>query len=242
MHPPTQRSLKDLDYLKAAGNAILQPGPVRAQRVRHHNWGARQIPSRLLDLWTDAYRSEIRYLDAWLGALTNMLEVTGRLKNTIVITTSDHGENFGEGGLVGHGVSLRESTAHVPLAMWGGSLAPAVIDRPVSLVRIRATVEELTLGIHQGGSLLRSGPNVASIELEDPAHVNRPPRRATKRSRGPGAAFYDRDLKLVIDPFDGEALYDLARDESGTVVARQEPTEALRQAKMEWAARIKGRA
>lgn len=241
VHPPTKRRWKDPDYVKAAANAIFQPGPIRAQRVRHHNWGARQIPDRLLARWTNAYRSEIRYLDTWLLELTNMLESTGRLSTTIVITTSDHGENFGEGGSVGHGVSLRESTAHVPLGIWGADVRAAIIDVPVSLLGVRATVEELTLGIQHEDSLLRGGTGVASIEIEDPAHVNRPPRGATRASRGPGAAFYDGNLKLVVDPFDGEALYDLARSGSEPVAANEAPTDGQRSAKREWEARINAR-
>lgn len=240
VHPATERRFRNRDHLKAIANAILQPGPVRAQRVRRHNWGVSSLPPELLNLWENAYRAEIRYLDAWLVRLSEVLETNGRLEDTTVIASSDHGENFGERGIVGHGLSLEESTARVPLGIWGADVPQETIDDPVSLVSLRATVEDLMLSTDHRGSLLHPGSRgEAVIEIEDPKHVNRPPRGAKRTSRGPGAAFYDGDLKYVVDPFYGESLYDLAADASGLEMAQgATPTESQQIAKRGWEARL----
>lgn len=65
----------------------------------------------------DLYRAEIAMLDDYLGRLMPVLEERDPgLSNTLIIFTSDHGECFGEGGIVqNHVPSLYEATQHVPM-------------------------------------------------------------------------------------------------------------------------------
>lgn len=65
------------------------------------------------------YRAEIGELDALFGALRERLErLDPGLRRTLVVLTSDHGECFGEGGIVlNHTASLHEATQHVPLVL-----------------------------------------------------------------------------------------------------------------------------
>lgn len=241
IYPPTERRPREIEHLKASINAVVQPGPIRAQRVRLHNWGVREIPARLLKRWEDAYRAEIRYVDRWIARLTDGLAERRLLERTTVIVTSDHGENFGEKGIVGHGLSLENSTARVPLGLWGGDVTPSVVTEPVGLAAIRATVEDLLLDRGSEGSLVNPRSHgFASIEVEDPMKVNRPPRAANRRSLGAGAAFFDGDLKYVVDPFDGESLRDLGKDLEGRVAADSGtgPTPAQVRAKDAWEQRV----
>ena len=66
------------------------------------------------------------------------------LENTLVIVTSDHGEQFGEHGLLGHGVSLYRREVHVPLLVIPPSRSSTakIVNEPVSLREIPATVAE----------------------------------------------------------------------------------------------------
>ena len=69
---------------------------------------------------TDAmamYRAEIAMLDSFFGDLIAELEKRDPgLGNTLLIFTSDHGECFGEGGILyNHVPSLFEATQHIPL-------------------------------------------------------------------------------------------------------------------------------
>jgi arylsulfatase A-like enzyme len=100
--------------------------------------------------WTDgdarnfiaAYDGAIAYLDAELGKLFAELERRGEFRRTLVIVTSDHGEEFGEHRLYDHGHSLYQPALHVPLLLWWPGEAPAGlrIEEAVSLRDIPATV------------------------------------------------------------------------------------------------------
>jgi arylsulfatase A-like enzyme len=50
-----------------------------------------------------------------LGVLFRELERRGLLDNTLVVVTSDHGDEFAEHGMVEHGNSLYRPSLHVPL-------------------------------------------------------------------------------------------------------------------------------
>jgi arylsulfatase A-like enzyme len=63
------------------------------------------------------YNSEIEYVDNQIGDLLNKLETDGILKNTIVVLTADHGEEFREHGQYGHGNLPYDELIHVPLVI-----------------------------------------------------------------------------------------------------------------------------
>jgi arylsulfatase A-like enzyme len=65
------------------------------------------------------YQRSVSSMDAWVGRLVHRLEQKGLLDDTYVIVTSDHGENLGEGNLIGHAFSLAHRLIHVPLVVHG---------------------------------------------------------------------------------------------------------------------------
>jgi arylsulfatase A-like enzyme len=93
----------------------------------------------------DAYEASIAYLDDQIGRLFSQLTTSGNLNNTLVIIVSDHGEQFGEHGLIFHGNSLYHLLLHVPLILIHPSLLPEgkIIEQPVSLVNIPNTILDL---------------------------------------------------------------------------------------------------
>jgi arylsulfatase A-like enzyme len=81
------------------------------------------------------YLAAIAFWDEGLGELIATIESLGLAESTIVIVTSDHGEEFGEHGWIGHGSWLHDETVHVPLLAWapGGQLGePRRIEGIVS--------------------------------------------------------------------------------------------------------------
>jgi arylsulfatase A-like enzyme len=94
----------------------------------------------------EAYDSEIRYVDTHIQRLFLQLELT---EDTLVIFTSDHGEEFGDHGNSGHGAHLYQELIHVPLMMaaWGSSRTPLLhggsIDSVTSTLDILPTIREL---------------------------------------------------------------------------------------------------
>lgn len=70
---------------------------------------------RSLEILRLLYSCAARRIDDWLGWLLTELDRNHLLERTRLIVTSDHGENFGEGGRLGHAFSLDERLIHVPL-------------------------------------------------------------------------------------------------------------------------------
>jgi arylsulfatase A-like enzyme len=109
--------------------------------------GAIVVPSKTeLDAMLAAYDESILYLDDQLGKLFDGLRQRGLLENTIVIVTSDHGESWGEHGLMYHGHSLYRDQLHVPLMVrYPKAFTPGLRDpRAVGIDRLPATIASLT--------------------------------------------------------------------------------------------------
>ena len=82
-------------------------------------------------------------LDKNVRALIEGLESIGALENTILIFTSDHGEEFFEHGNFGHLPKLHDENLRVPLLIWGLEIKGRVRDY-VGSVDILPTVLDVT--------------------------------------------------------------------------------------------------
>jgi arylsulfatase A-like enzyme len=71
------------------------------------------------------YDGEISYVDQRVGQLYTALREQGLLDNTLVIVTSDHGENIGDHGLMDHVYCLYDTLLRVPLIVGGLAEFPA---------------------------------------------------------------------------------------------------------------------
>jgi arylsulfatase A-like enzyme len=90
----------------------------------------------------DAYDRTIAFMDQQIGLLLDELQRRGILDNTLVIVTSDHGEEFLEHGVMTHGNSLYSPSLHVPLLLRLPGRVPAGVRVPqaVSVRDLPATV------------------------------------------------------------------------------------------------------
>lgn len=61
------------------------------------------------------YKGEITYNDLWFGKMLADLEAMGIRDQTMIVVSSDHGEEFGEYGRWGHGVSVNQELVDIPL-------------------------------------------------------------------------------------------------------------------------------
>ncbi|MEO8636963.1 MAG: sulfatase [Gemmatimonadales bacterium] len=93
----------------------------------------------------NAYNGAIGFLDSELGRLFDSLARRGTLDNTIVIVTSDHGEQFGEFGLLFHGNSVYRPVLQVPLLIrFPGAVPRGIrVTEPITLRDIGATALDL---------------------------------------------------------------------------------------------------
>ena len=74
----------------------------------------RSYPRDRLDVLLDAYDNGIRWVDGEIGRFYDELSQRGRLADTVLVVTSDHGESFLENDLFMH-QELQEETLRVPL-------------------------------------------------------------------------------------------------------------------------------
>lgn len=102
---------------------------------------SRPPQARELRHLTSQYDGAIAYLDDRLKLLFETLEKSGLYDNSLIIVMSDHGEAFGERGLLFHTVSVYQHQVHVPLIVkFPHSAAGATVDTLVSDVDLLPTV------------------------------------------------------------------------------------------------------
>lgn len=105
-----------------------QPPVLRSDVLLHREvlQGISEISAKQMALYKALYDAEIFYQDTLLGRLFDGLQELGVKDDTLIIVTSDHGEEFGEiEGRVGHQLSLSDRLLHVPLIVRFPALIPA---------------------------------------------------------------------------------------------------------------------
>jgi arylsulfatase A-like enzyme len=137
--------------------------------------GSRDFTQAEIDGLVDSYDASITYLDRQLGALFAALSRRGLLDNTIVIVTSDHGEEFNEHGQMNHGNTLYFPSLHVPLIMAGPRVAlGASVAQPVTLRDVPATILDL-VRVGNGGENALPGQSLAALWLRQNDSLGTPP-------------------------------------------------------------------
>ena len=86
--------------------------------------------------------AELEYVDSLVWDVVSLLREEAILDNTLVVVTSDHGENLGEHEMVDHVFNLYETTVRVPLLIRYPELfaAGARDDRMVQLLDLFPSV------------------------------------------------------------------------------------------------------
>jgi arylsulfatase A-like enzyme len=141
--------------------------PDTVERLREG--GVEQLNPATLRAMSDAYDEGIRFVDDRLGKVFDELRRRGVYDDTLIIVTADHGEEFLEHGLLGHGESLYDEVIRVPLIVKfpcpGPHCAARVVNAQVELVDIFPTVL---------GAVGADAPaNLVGRNLADPASESR---------------------------------------------------------------------
>ena len=126
------------------------------------------------DILRACYDGALATIDEDVGTLVEHLRQRGILDRTLLIVTSDHGENLGDHGLMSHAYSLHDTLLHVPLLIRYPERFPAGLRVPhqVQLTDLFPTVlDVLQLDLPpvrrelQGVSLLAPEPAVPEARL-----------------------------------------------------------------------------
>jgi arylsulfatase A-like enzyme len=152
-----------------------------------------------------AYLASITYADDQLGRVLDALDKSPHAKNTIVVLWSDHGWHLGE-KQHWHKTTLWEEATRVPLIISAPGHQPGVCDRPVSLLDLYPTLNELT-----GLEALKSHDGVTLTPLlrNSKAEWNRT--AVIEFKRGNAAVRSDR-YRYIRYRDGGEELYDHQTD------------------------------
>jgi arylsulfatase A-like enzyme len=100
--------------------------------------GVTKVPEGALRRMRRLYAASLLYVDAWVERVLGALAAAGVLEDTLVIVCSDHGENFGDGGLITHGLSVDERLLRVPLIAAGPGAG--ALDGTLSLAELPSRV------------------------------------------------------------------------------------------------------
>lgn len=132
----------------------------------------RQVGDRDLEHLRALYAGEIAWCDDRIGRVLEALERAGRLERTLVIVTSDHGEEFFDHGERGHRHSLYDELVRVPLLIVppGSSEPGRRVDRQVELSDLLPTICDY-VGIDAPAS--STGRSLRAL-VEDGAFQERP--------------------------------------------------------------------
>jgi arylsulfatase A-like enzyme len=181
--------------------------------------GGYDVPDSTIQRMRRLYAASIRYMDDWLGRLLERLDSARMLDDTLVVVLSDHGENFGEGGLLTHGLSLDNRLIHVPFVAAGPGAERVSLTSLAELPRVLAEVAEVV--DHPWSDGPPAGVGVA--QFDPPTDGPDDPRAIAAVERwGLGEEALHRfstslscavrgDLKLL-QRGDREELYDLTQD------------------------------
>lgn len=165
-----------------------------------------------------AYDGEIRNMDDAFGDLVAYLRENGLYENTMIIFTSDHGEEFGERGRVGwHSWTLYEELVRVPLIvkMPAGRFAGRTVGEVARGIDLLPTIVDVVgaspspAASFEGASLMdrvlnRRGDAVYAVSQRDYAGEI-PTSIRTQRWKLYDGALYD----LAADPME---RYDVSLD------------------------------
>jgi arylsulfatase A-like enzyme len=181
--------------------------------------GAYAVAPDAFERMRKQYAASVRQLDDWLDRLLDRLDRAGRLDDTIVVITSDHGENIGESGRLGHAFWLDDRLVRVPLVTMGPAELPSrEVTSLASLPRMLA--EAIGLADHPWVEPPPDGVAVAQSDaLLDVTDKRMSDARATYgfddyavwRMTTPSTCATDGTLKLVREG-DEDWLYDLSSD------------------------------
>lgn len=189
-------------------------------------WDGDAETARQIELDYNNYDAEVHMADAAFGRFLAELESRGWLEDSWVVFLSDHGEEFREHGVHGHGHGLYESLLRVPLVVRppGGRQGPYAAGLAAlegAALPLHALADLVGASLEGWGALGLANldslglPPEARAFVPVPTRLAPPLRRASFQLDGRGGVMVARGQeKLVWDelPEPGHTRFDLAAD------------------------------
>ncbi len=166
----------------------------------------------------DRYDGELAFTDHHVGRVIDFILDGDLADRTAIVITSDHGEAFGEHGMIRHGFEIWEPLVRVPLLIYVPGVEPHRVRPRRGLIDLVPTLMEL-YGLRPPsgeGDDFVSGQSLTDDIFMPPGH--RPSDRIVfvDMQAGPNndekQAFIEDGLKLITTNGRPNGLYDLDRD------------------------------
>ena len=185
------------------------------------------------------YDVHVREVDTYVQEFCNYLQKLGILEDTIIIITSDHGDEFNEHGGLSHDDKMYSELIDIPLLIYEPSGTKGEIcDKLVSNIDIPPTIIYLfgldPLPAFEGTSLLPVADYPDKGVFGEAVYQQSP--HKGDHARGPDMSrdiyFYrENDLKVIYRAnLDSWEMYDLKEDpkESNNLIAKSPHAEVLK--------------
>lgn len=212
-----------------------RPGAAQYLKMRDQEWLNKEREGRFfvsgmgkddVAYMRALYRERLRHTDQQLGAFMKGLAAAGVLDKTIVVITSDHGEELFERDAMCHGHSLYDELIHVPLVfLFPGASSQKVTTAVRNIDALPTMLDAVGVQAPEG----RDGVSLLPvIEGHAVARIDYPETDFLKMTTRRGVV--DGRYKLVVTIENGtQELYDLEKDPGERVNLRtQMPYVAAR--------------
>ena len=170
----------------------------------------------------DRYDGEVAFTDHHVGRVIDFIQNSELARRTAIIITSDHGEAFGEHGMIRHGFEIWEPLVRVPMIVYVPGVDPHRVKPRRGLIDLVPTLLELYRvppPTGEGDDFV-SGQSLVPDIFMPPGHEPSERIVFVDMQAGPNndekQAFIDGDLKLITTNGRPNGLYDLARDPDET--------------------------
>lgn len=177
-----------------------------------------------VELLSRVYDRELARTDAELGRLVDALGALDLLGDTLIVLTSDHGEQFGEHGLLGHGGDgFHDEVLRIPFLVAGPGLFEARrdVEDTVGSVDFIPTIADL-VGLEPATEWQGHSPLAGTGSRSEDRPVIATNRRTWKLLTPAWAYIYS-------SRYDREELYDRRVDPGERIdLAAERPTEVAR--------------
>jgi arylsulfatase A-like enzyme len=159
------------------------------------------------------YDAALRHVDAQIGAILDDLRALGLLERTVIVVTSDHGEEWFERGRLQHGKTLYGEQLRIPWILRVPGRAPDRLSTPAMQVDVLPTL--------LGALGIAPDPRVQGVDLLAGESRARPLWAEVDDKFAAKTSLRLGDWKLVHGPLEAEVairnertfeLFDLARD------------------------------
>jgi arylsulfatase A-like enzyme len=159
------------------------------------------------------YDAEIRYVDENIGRVIATLKRLDLYEDSLIVFTSDHGEEFWEHGNLGHGHTMYGELLRVPLIMkLPGATARGSSTAVVSTASVTPTILDLA-AIRYGADDMGVPSLLPLIDPARGAYANPPVVSGAQILFDRREAVHFEGFKYIVSRVDGrEELYDLRAD------------------------------